>query len=1561
MDPALHEMIRAGMPGDEVAVILRLDRDVVPAGVRIVAQFGPIATARVTRRTIPMVHGSSGVRSVKAPHRYSPDWITTPSAETDDWDLRSSDERRPDSVTQTGRGIIVALVDWGLDVAHPDFRMADGSTRVLSLWDQRARPGNLSNNRYGYGWVHDQQAINAALRQSDPYSMLAYHPADASSGPTHGTHTAGIAAGNGRSGGPEGMAPESDIIFVHLATATGEHGDNIGDSAALLEAIDFISRVAGDRPWVVNLSMGKQAGPHDGRTLTELGIDAAMSVAPGRACVQSTGNYFNRPVHTEGWLRPGEVREVGFHTGHEDGFTHEIDVWYSGRDRITVEMIAPSGESAAQAVTGSHTDLVVSGQHVGRLYNRSRDPNNFDNEARVYLDAAAPRGSWRLRLTGTDVVDGRYHCWVERDPGCALCQPSIDSADLVRSSTTGTICNGLLSIAVGAYDAHHPDRVLAPFSSSGPTRDGRLKPDLVAPGVSVLSARSTARHPSADEPKLARMSGTSMAAPFVAGTIALMFQAARLPLRVRQTRELLLNAAHPLSNGEPQFRWGSGYVDVENAVAGAAELLSTQKSMLIGGVPDVPARHRSGFMESNDRTQLEAPPLILTKPACGCTHAQPGGSDSAASILQQVLDAPGAFARRLNHSQTIDGIEVLGRAGEPLRKHPIQGDIVIRIIEGGGGHASVVASPGLWLAEDIAERGLDSETESAGGHVHVEGRSDSAVRRPRRVRRVTDRAGRVLDDLVLLRLASPPPPSTVVKVEQPAAGSATIASAASGTSLSGPMGMAGDPTDPSLAAPPPVTPGASGDLQQAAGSGTAASTDDAELFFEPERQVRAVTTSAEDVGVIDSDNRVRITPTTATPWRWMCHVALEDAKGKPEGHGSGLLISDRHVLTAAHVVLDAARDPQLHFIQVRPGRDYDREPFGSWSASHVRVCPKYDPSAADGQEWDYALITLDKAVGTMKFPAIQNAALRFWGAAEFDAHYTMGPGDPRNLVAGDIYTAGYRGSKAYGTELWCSKGKVRSMATRQWPNSIYTTVDATEGQSGSPLWARGGDQLLAFGVIVDAGKTVNVARRITSAMIRELRGWIAEDGETPWMKESRDPESNAAGDEAFVGFSTTEYVTARDTEDSVDQEADAEAGGLDVIAPGLTPEMTGLAAEAAPPPLRKATAATQTDAASLPLDVKLFGELFVYKSTDEWTPVGDPIIARTFKPTRISGGDWFIPRLAIPLQLAPPGAVPEKTLIEIRVSNVIDPKQLKSQAFFWRCVANNAVGIKRLDPLGAQPGNVPSSPFLSSPSGDSPVLGPIQGSAAISPASSAKATIQATSQIQGASSVLQVQGGLNFSPGGAVKTIENLIKRVPVVGNIVDIIGLADPLTATVATQRTPQPPTYTVTFTADVLAEGTQSLTIPDHVINFDNDSAIISSKETTDFLTWAKQITKDFPNLREAIRTGMVPILVTGRASIRGNAAHNFVLSQKRVEAVRLALQGASSAAGGDRTQGGIFGSERVKIDAEADGDFHDPKPSNIDLDRLVQISIDGKAAACALDRLKEAAGSCPAQVNG
>ncbi len=138
-----------------------------------------------------------------------------------------------------------------------------------------------------------------------------------------------------------------------------------------------------------------------------------------------------------------------------------------------------------------------------------------------------------------------------------------------------------------------------------------------------------------------------------------------------------------------------------------------------------------------------------------------------APALQRVLAAPGLVARRLTEVQELDGIEIIARSGEPLPSQPLPGDIIVRLIEGGAGHAAVVASPGLVHAADLANRGLRAGTQAHGGYVHVIERTPLAHRAEEGfARRLTDSAGRLLDDLILLRIAMPPTP-TVVRVEQP--------------------------------------------------------------------------------------------------------------------------------------------------------------------------------------------------------------------------------------------------------------------------------------------------------------------------------------------------------------------------------------------------------------------------------------------------------------------------------------------------------------------------------------------------------------------------------------------------------------------------------------------------------------------------------------------------------------------------------------------------------------------------------------------------------------------------
>jgi subtilisin family serine protease len=245
-----------------------------------------------------------------------------------------------------GQGVMVGVVDWGFDFAHPDFRKPDGTSRILALWDQRDGKQPDSLQPFGYGKVHDREAINRALKTKDPYAALGYHPADADTGKgCHGTHVAGIAAGSGSQDRPAGVAPEADLVFVHNAPLDDEGSAKLGDSVTLLEGIDFIARTAGDRPWATNLSMGRHGEQHDGSTLVEQGLDAAVRTSPGRAICMSTGNYFDKRIHAAGQLRPTQERTFVWQINEGDPSDNELEVWYSWQDKFEVAIRCPTNPS----------------------------------------------------------------------------------------------------------------------------------------------------------------------------------------------------------------------------------------------------------------------------------------------------------------------------------------------------------------------------------------------------------------------------------------------------------------------------------------------------------------------------------------------------------------------------------------------------------------------------------------------------------------------------------------------------------------------------------------------------------------------------------------------------------------------------------------------------------------------------------------------------------------------------------------------------------------------------------------------------------------------------------------------------------------------------------------------------------------------------------------------------------------------------------------------------------------------------------------------------------------
>jgi hypothetical protein len=391
MDPALQELLESGEATDEVTVVVRLrDAAEPPPGLRIVARLGPVATARIERSAVWQIYGHAAIQSLKAPRwlvsEYGP-LIDLEDAES--VEVGETDQRRPEGLEETGRGAVVAVIDWGCDFAHPDFVEAGGRSRLLALWDQRSE--RTDTNPYGYGRVLRRDALTRALAADDPYAAAGYHPGRSDTGVgAHGTHVLGIAAGNGRAGGPLGLAPDAGLLFVHLGSPGWERAGPLGDSSNLVEAIHFVVAEAGDRPLVFNMSIGRHAGPHDGSTLVEQAIDWLVRARPGTAVVQSTGNYYARKVHSAGQLRNGESDELPFDVNPGDATPNELEVWYPGKDVFGVRLIAPDGKTVAEVGQNGKIAVVVGGVRVGTLYHRTRDPNNGDHHVNLFQYPNAP-------------------------------------------------------------------------------------------------------------------------------------------------------------------------------------------------------------------------------------------------------------------------------------------------------------------------------------------------------------------------------------------------------------------------------------------------------------------------------------------------------------------------------------------------------------------------------------------------------------------------------------------------------------------------------------------------------------------------------------------------------------------------------------------------------------------------------------------------------------------------------------------------------------------------------------------------------------------------------------------------------------------------------------------------------------------------------------------------------------------------------------------------------------------------------------------------------------------
>ncbi|MEL7197791.1 MAG: S8 family peptidase [Pseudomonadota bacterium] len=679
-DPALAEQLKLGKAGEEIALVVDLtEQDSLPECARLISRFGDIGTIRVKREQLAALLASAAVRSAEAPRAIrstdeliEPDYLYDEGADL----VELAHSHRAPGLRATGTGTCVGCLDWGLDFAHPDFRNEDGSTRLLSLWDQRSSAWDSQHpNRFGYGRIYTQDEIDAALREADPYEALGYNPGDSDRKRrgkwqgTHGTHVLSIAAGNGRAGGPQGVAPNADLVFVHLSGTTPVRGKgSLGDSVTILEAIDAVFEAAEGKSCAINMSVGAHGGPHDGTTHVERAIDRAVTERPGRAIVNSAGNYRQRRTHVQGRLDQGERRSVGVQVPEQDSTRNEIEFYYKAADKMRFDVFGPNGELVIALEQNFNAPLELNGEIVGHIYHYRHHGTSGtkDRHVDMFLNSDAPAGDWRIEVVGEQIVDGRFDGWIERDSGPS---PVFTGPDVTERTTTGTLCNGMHSITTGALNRLGAGADAASFSSSGPTRDGRMKPEIVAPGVRIVGAKSTPPEGPVDEYRYTALSGTSMAAPRVAGTVALMFEAAGEPIDITDLRAALLSSVRregEVANPRPTklHLFGHGVLDMLAAektarILGEDHRARNAREQNEASQPDTDTdadtdNEAGGAeqkrLEYEDEVMFDQAPLTEKSDNCTCEST---GNDWEGSLVGESAPAELEFATWEPDSETL--------------------------------------------------------------------------------------------------------------------------------------------------------------------------------------------------------------------------------------------------------------------------------------------------------------------------------------------------------------------------------------------------------------------------------------------------------------------------------------------------------------------------------------------------------------------------------------------------------------------------------------------------------------------------------------------------------------------------------------------------------------------------------------------------------------------------------------------------------------------------------------------------------------------------------------------